>query len=202
MPLLNTAEAVYAGDAPVKAVYLGVKKIWPPGPDTIPGLAAWFDPAQDSFANGERITSYTEHSPNRRVFAGLSAGAEPVLRAGAAPYLEFQGSGHLQFDTWNAGPVGFTFVAVNSLNTPVQPMMLITHHTDVAGYEMRWDNMHMMSTGTWSTNFVNHQHSVADVQDVKQVHIYRFDVSKGMADSWVGEVQDTFLTSTMPNIPT
>ena len=79
--------------------------------------------------------------------------------------------------------------------------MLLVHHSGTDGYEMRWDTMNMLSAATWQTNFVSHTHTVADQPDVKQSHMFRFDVSAQRSDSWVGEAQESFTATVMPNVP-
>lgn len=202
MALLNTADRVYNGPNRATAVYAGATKVWPPKPFSpldIAGLVTWIDPKQDLFADGATIASYTEHSNDHRVYSGNGG---VIFRNGGDPRIEFNGGQHLQFDTLNLGPTGFTFVAVNSLTAPAQPMMLLAHHSSNDGYEMRWDSMAMQTAASWQTQFTYNIHTTPDVANVKQQHIWRFNIPGGTSDAWVGSSRNTFASSVMPNVPT
>jgi hypothetical protein len=79
MPLLNTADAVYLGDQAVDAVYLDGDKIYSPfGPDKIPGLVVWLDPAHA----GDLTVQWNDLSGagNHGLTVGWTAGApSPVM---------------------------------------------------------------------------------------------------------------------------
>ena len=205
MPVLLPTSRAYHGATAVGSLHKGARRVWEPPPPApwspldIVGLVTWIDPKQDLFADGEVIASYTEHSNDRRVYSNNGG---VVFRNGGDPRLVFNGGQHLQFDTLNLGPTGFTFVAVNSLTTPAQPMMLLAHHSSNDGYEMRWDSMAMQTAASWQTQFVYNIHTVPDGQSVKQQHVWRFDIPSHTSDAWVGAARNTFTSSVVPNVPT
>ena len=83
-------------------------------PASIPGLGAWFDPAQDLYADGERVTTYREHSANQFTYT-TQAGAEPIFRTAPRPHFEFTASMFGMWNratTFNAGLGGLTLVMV------------------------------------------------------------------------------------------
>ena len=145
MPILNEADVLYLGNQAVVKVQMGDVKVWPPleVPETIPGLTAWFDATKDAsrFSDGQKITSYVEHSPAQRVFAASAVGTEPTFRAnsiGGKPRLDFAGSTGMYSAAWNAGPDGITLVMVSQSNVPSNHGMLLVHGPDADGIEMRF----------------------------------------------------------------
>jgi hypothetical protein len=110
-------------------------------PKDIPGLVAWIDPAQDMYADGERITSYREHSPAQREFVAELNWEGPIFRAGGVPHLDFGGDG-TEGGLTCATPAltfldGMTLVAVCEVKGGSYPMVLVVG-PDADGVEMRF----------------------------------------------------------------
>jgi hypothetical protein len=111
-------------------------------PANIPGLVAWIDPAQDTYADGERITSYREHSPAGREFVAEPNWEGPIFRAGGVPHLDF-GSDGSDGGLTCATPAltfldGMTLIAVCKITGGSYPMMLVVG-PDADGVEMRFN---------------------------------------------------------------
>jgi hypothetical protein len=203
MPLLADADTIHAGDFAADAVYLGDMLVWlsvPPwSPASVPGLAAWIDPAQDMFADGERINSYMEHSPAGRVFTSTNG---PIFRAGAHPYLDFSGAhSGLVLAGLNLGLAGLTFMAVDThTNVGNYPMTLV-HGPDADGFELRHDGNRTQVVERYTTYGIAFSHPDLDPTGVKTLHALR--ITPGVrTDVWRNSslYQDGRAAS-MPNVP-
>lgn len=103
-------------------------------PASIPGLVAWIDPAQDMYADGERVDYYREHANGLEFTA--PAGAGPIFRAGGSPYLDFTGTGGLASALQRTWVNGMTLISVNAVMGGSYPMMVVVG-PDANGIEMR-----------------------------------------------------------------
>jgi hypothetical protein len=176
--------------------YLTAKWITPSAwtPASIPGLGLWIDPAQDTFADGEKITTYREHSPFATTLTS-AAGQEATFRAGAHPYLDFTsttfGLGNVA-TLFNPGLVGLTMVAVGHRTVAGQtaPMMLVVGPNS-DGYEIRFAGDQMEFTASYQTSFVDIVHPTITNTTKDYLHVARVDVPKGKTDTWVDNVLHT-----------
>jgi hypothetical protein len=152
-------------------------------PAAIPGLVAWFDPAQDLFTDGETITQYWEHSTGKSFVP--TAGGEPVFRT-APPRLEFPSTaqGLTCVEQINLGLDGLTFVMVNQYaDFSNYPMMLVSG-PDADGFEMRHSGSTMEMVQRYITHSIANGHGTPDTPGVNNLHVMR--VQSGVrCHAWV-----------------
>ena len=113
---------------------------------------AWFDPAQDLYADGERVTTYREHSANQFTCA-TQPGQEPIFRTAPAT-LRARGlnARHVNVaTTFNAGLEGLTLVMVGGPLPGTVPMAVVVG-PEMDGYEMRFDDAKMMAALAYTTS--------------------------------------------------
>jgi hypothetical protein len=188
MPVLNTADAVYLGNTAADAVYLGDTLVWLPAvawsPTDIPGLLAWIDPAQDTYAEGERIATYVDHAQGL-AFTG-SAADGPIFHTGP-PRLEFPNpNSGLTAHNVNLGPAGFTFVLVDTAADTINYPMKIVSGTAADGWEFRHDGSTVQIVERYSTYGIYFS-GQADPPNVKTLHVMR--VTSGvLTEVWVNDV--------------
>jgi hypothetical protein len=109
--------------------------VMPFTPTAIPGLVAWIDPTQDTFADGETVLEYTEHA-NGLVFTTDGVNG-PTFRTGDSPHLDFT-STHVGLTSALQRTFldGATLVSVNTVMGGSFPMMVVVG-PEANGLEMR-----------------------------------------------------------------
>jgi hypothetical protein len=158
-------------------------------PNSILGLAAWFDSTQDTFADGQSVDVYTEHSSAARVFNAAFAGSAPIFRAGAGrPYLELftAGGGTGGFVSavpWDAGTAGLTFVFVGQITGGSYPMMLVWG-PEADGVEMRHDGSAQQIVLMYTSYGIYYSNAVPSAGYVDHLFMLRVDVPQHRSEAW------------------
>lgn len=206
MTVLNEADKLYLGNQIVDTVYADEKKVWPAwAPIDIPELAAWIDADQDTFADGQQIDTYVEHSSGKWVFNSFSPGKGPVFRIGEdKPYLEFPSyseGGLVSATPWNSGPLGLTFMFVGQIYGGSYPMMMVWGPT-ANGIEMRHDGSAQQVVICYTTMGIYFSHPVTSGGLVDALYALRVDSIAGHTDIWTNtnKFTDHRAPRPMPNI--
>lgn len=185
MPVLNTAKNLLLGTTQVAAVYAGETKIFPPPftPAALPSLAAWFDASQDTFTDGQAISSYVEHSAAGRSFTAV-AGSEPIWRAGGGrPYIDIVANGLTSTVPWNPGSVGLTYFFAGRMIGGQYPMMIVWG-PDPDGVEMRHDGAAQQIVLMYSSTSIYYSHPTPSGYAQDNVYMLRVDVSTRTSHAW------------------
>lgn len=186
MAALLPTSKVYLNDTRLYGIYDSDEQKWPPiewSPIAIPNLLAWIDPAQDSYAEGERIVTYIDHSPIGRSFT--TDGVNGPIFHTTPPRLEFPNPNiGLVASNVNLGPDGFTFILVDKADDTINYPMKIVSGTDTDGWEFRSDGSSTQIVERYATYSIVFSHPTPDPVGVKVLHILR--VTSGVrSDVWV-----------------
>ena len=155
----------------------------------IPGLVTWIDPAQDLFADGERVGTYVEHANGLAFTADPRPEYQPIFRAGGYPYLDFPSqcfgyTSAVQRPWVN----GMTFISVNAVMGGSYPMMVVVG-PDANGIEMRHDGSAQQLVIMYSSYGIVFSHPTVGAHSKM---LYALRVQPGAATAaWTGSVKAT-----------